>query len=155
MIRVTLCFLNSNNNRSVDSVDTHTCEKVVELIENNVYEVWLRCFSPWDVLAFVEDALNKGLILTEVEFLNGLRRKGYQLNLEELAMFGQYDSELGKGAIVVKYLKQPSEWLGILRLKMCRIDVEKKQALIKLAKPVKVSILFDHGLKLLSKNEKT
>ncbi|MEM4896479.1 MAG: hypothetical protein QXQ93_08855 [Ignisphaera sp.] len=104
---------------------------------------------------FVEYALNKGLVLTEVEFLNGLRRKGYQLNLEELAMFGQYDSELGEGTIVVKYLKQPSEWLGVLQLKKCRIDVEKKQALIKLAKPVKVSILFDHGLKPLSKNEKT
>ncbi|MEM1510919.1 MAG: hypothetical protein QW096_13725 [Thermofilaceae archaeon] len=147
MIRVIFRFLSSGSNTYLDS---HTCEKVVEFVEGSIYEVWLRCSSS-DVLRFIEDALNRGLVLVVVEFLNGLKRRGFQLDLGELVKFGQYDDNLEVNRIVVRYYRQPSEWLGMLPVKRCRINVEKKQALIELTKPIKISTLFDCGLKLLAK----
>ncbi|MEM1645817.1 MAG: hypothetical protein QXL96_08135 [Ignisphaera sp.] len=147
MIRVIFRFLSSGSNTYLDS---HTCEKVVEFVEDSIYEVWLKCSSS-DVLRFIEDALNRGLVLVVVEFLNGLKRRGFQLDLGELVKFGQYDDNLEVNRIVVRYYRQPSEWLGMLPVKRCRINIEKKQALIELAKPIKISTLFDCGLKLLAK----
>ncbi|MEM1679496.1 MAG: hypothetical protein QXY26_09380 [Ignisphaera sp.] len=147
MIRVIFRFLSSGSNTYLDS---HTCEKVVEFVEDSIYEVWLKCSSS-DVLRFIEDALNRGLVLVVVEFLNGLKRRGFQLDLGELVKFGQYDDNLEVNRIVVRYYRQPSEWLGMLPVKRCRINIEKKQALIELTKPIKISTLFDCGLKLLAK----
>lgn len=148
MIRAVLRFLGSTSSTSLDS---YTCEKVVELTRGSLYEVWLRCFSPYTVLEIIENALNKGLVLSELEFLNGVKVKGFQLDLRVLQELGQYDADVAEGAIVVEYRRRPSEWVKLLPLRKCKIDVEKKQALIELAKPVKISTLFDHGLKLLAK----
>lgn len=150
MIRVVLRFINS-----LSGVPTcnSSCERVVELVKGNVYEIWLKCFSPLDILIVVEDVLNKGLVLTEIEFLNGVKVKGFQLDLQVLQELGQYDADVAEGTIVVEYHRRPSEWMKLLPLRRCEIDVEKRRALVELAKPVKISTLFDHGLKLLVKSD--
>lgn len=149
MIRVILRFLGGN---SLAHIDGCTCEKIAESMRNGIYEVWLRCPSPYAVLEIVEDALNRGLMLAELEFLNGVRVKGLQLDLRILQELGQYDADVAEGVVVVEYCKRPSEWMNLLSLRRCRIDVEKRHALIELAKPVKISTLFDYGLKLLMRN---
>lgn len=147
MIRAILRFLGNNTPTLLNS---YTCEKVAELMKGGVYEVWLRCPSPHLILEIIEDALNKGLMLVELEFINGVKIKGSQLDLRILHEISQYDADIAKGIIVVEWHRQPSEWVKLLPLRMCKIDVEKKHALIELAKPVKISTLFDCGLKLLS-----
>lgn len=149
MIRVVLRFLNSSGNIPPRS---GACEKVVELIEGNMYEVWLRCSSPYAVLEIVENALNRGLMLVELEFLNGVKMKGFQLDLRILQELGQYDADVVEGIVVVEYRRRPSEWMNLLPLRRCKIYLEKKRALIELAKPVKISTLFDYGLRLLMKS---
>lgn len=149
MVRVILRFLGDT---SITSLDSYNCKKIAELTRNSIYEVWLRCTSPYTILEIIEDALNRGLILAEIEFLNGVRVKGFQLDLRILQELGQYDADVAEGTVVVGYSKKPSEWINLLSLRRCKIDIEKRCALIELAKPVKISTLFDHGLKLLMKS---
>lgn len=81
--------------------------------------------------------------------------KGLQLDLRILQELDQYDTDVAEGIVVVEYRRQLLEWVDLLSLKRCKIDIEKKHALIELAKTVKNSTLLDYGLKLLIRNNDT
>jgi len=130
------------------STDMFLCVLILSIGKNGMCEMWVKCPSAISLLELIKYALNKGFLLLEIGFLSGLRRRGFELDLREISEHGFYDAEIS-GVIEVEYYKPVSMWMDFLPFKKLYVRSRSNRAFIELNRAVKLSTLFDCGVRLV------
>ncbi|ABL88701.1 hypothetical protein Pisl_1546 [Pyrobaculum islandicum DSM 4184] len=111
-------------------------------------EIWLRCDSVDELLLHLDALLEAGHVPMVIAFLDGRRLPVTAVSSDILETHGTYDEELQQ-IIKVKFYTPPSSWIPHFQRSKMRLNPQKKTAVIHLTTPIRLTQLYDLGLRLL------